>query len=122
MSVVIKRPWFFVKIAAGCIAAAAFVLLLPGCKPEELGAGHPTTVDFYDKDDVPPKAEPRMFVADKNAKPEDVIAKSKGCVTCHSGIDLDLVAEGSKPPENPNYSMHLTNVGLGCTDCRSILR
>ncbi len=79
----------------------AMIVLLSGCKPEELGQAHPTTDEFYD----PPGTiviEPRLPYAlskDEN----EVKAKSEGCMTCHKGI------------ENP--SMHEKKLNLGCTDC-----
>ncbi|HLX61260.1 MAG TPA: hypothetical protein VKX17_08250 [Planctomycetota bacterium] len=87
-----------ILLPTGCLA---LLLLLPGCKPEELGEARPTTDDFYN----PPGtvvAEPRMPYAYSKDEAE-VKAKSEGCMTCHKGI------------ENP--SMHLRKINLGCTDC-----
>src|SRR6185295_458547 len=84
-------------------ALAVLLALLPGCKPEELGAAHPTTNEFYD----PPGTlvvEPRMFLAPKSQDAAAAQAKSASCLKCHKGID--------------NVSMHTSAaVKLGCTDC-----
>jgi hypothetical protein len=100
MIAVFKRPWI---LLAGLCAAVGLTLALSGCKPEELGSGHPTTDEFYDPV-LDFAAEPRLPVAPKSQSDEDVAKKSVGCMTCHKGI------------ENP--SMHdSAAVKLGCTDC-----
>ncbi len=100
MKVVLKKPWI---ILSGLCASVGLALALSGCKPEELGAGHPTTDEFYDPV-LDYAGEPRMPVAPKSQSDDDIAKKSTGCMTCHKGI------------ENP--SMHdSAAVKLGCTDC-----
>ena len=95
------RDW--VLVIACVLISAGIICGLSGCKPEELGAAHPTTDDFYDHDNPTPK-EPRMWVIPKTQTDEEIQKKSVGCMSCHKGI------------ENP--SMHeSTVVKIGCTDC-----
>lgn len=92
-------------LLAGFFCAVGFglVMTLPGCKPEELGAAHHTTPDYYEDPEVL-VPEPRLPPAPKTQSEAEVRAKSEGCMSCHVGI------------ENP--SMHESKaVKIGCTDC-----
>jgi hypothetical protein len=99
MKVVLKNRW--VVLCLGCVVATALISL-SGCKPEELGAAHPTTPDFYDEDGKPAAAS-RMWEIPKGQSQEEVAKKSVGCMVCHKGIDAP--------------SMHESPVAIGCTDC-----
>src|SRR5439155_4346432 len=74
-------------------ALTLFLLLLSGCEE--------TTDKFYSAE-PPDVIETRMTYAPKTQTPEQIEAKSKGCMVCHK-------------IESP--SMHKNDVGIGCVDC-----
>ena len=81
---------------------STLLLILSGCRPEELGEAPHTTNEFYDK---PGQVvfEPRLPVAPNGQDKAAAEAKSVGCISCHKGI------------ENP--SMHANPKAIGCSDC-----
>ena len=96
------KPLNCILFSISLLFSVVILCVLSGCKPEELGAAHPTTADFYEHST--PTKEPRMWVIPKTQSDEEVKNKSTGCMTCHKGI------------ENP--SMHeSTVVKIGCVDC-----
>jgi hypothetical protein len=99
MKVVLKQRWLALFCACAIVAT---LVSLSGCKPEELGAAHPTTPDFYDEEGKPTSAS-RMWEIPKGQSAEEVAKKSNGCMACHKGID--------------SPSMHSSSVAIGCTDC-----
>jgi hypothetical protein len=75
------------------LAAVLSLLILCGCEE--------TADKFYSKE-PPDVIEARMAYAPKTQTPEQIEAKSKGCMVCHK-------------IESP--SMHKNDVGIGCVDC-----
>jgi hypothetical protein len=84
-----------------CIAFLCLSLTSLGLRAQDAGSGPPISVPR----DLP-ASEPHSLPARNriDQTPEEAMAKSRGCMECHKGI------------ENP--SMHVSpNVVLGCTDC-----
>jgi len=85
------RP--FRKLLLGFVALAAALLFFAGCDD---------TADKHYSTQPPELIEAQMAYAPKKQTAEEANEKSRGCQTCH---------------KIENQSMHIKDVGLGCTDC-----